>query len=57
MGDYEAAISDYTEAIRIDPHEAVAYHERGMAYEAWGKLDEASGDYDEAEWLEEHSDC
>ena len=32
-GDYDKAIADYTEAIRLDPNYALAYFNRGVAYE------------------------
>ena len=31
-GDYDRAIADYTEAIRLDPKYAIAYGNRGKAY-------------------------
>lgn len=34
--DYNAAISHYTEAIRLDPASAEAYHRRSVAY--WHRL-------------------
>jgi tetratricopeptide (TPR) repeat protein len=33
MGDYDQAIADYSEAIRIDPSYAVAYSNRGNLLE------------------------
>jgi tetratricopeptide (TPR) repeat protein len=32
LGDYQRAIEDYDEAIRLDPQDAVAYYNRGNAY-------------------------
>jgi tetratricopeptide (TPR) repeat protein len=32
MGEYDKAIDDYTQAIRFDPTDAVAYYNRGNAY-------------------------
>ena len=47
-GDYDRAIADYTEAIRLDPKFADAYYERGAAYSAKGDYDRAIADYTEA---------
>jgi lipoprotein NlpI len=48
-GDHDRAIADYTEAIRLDPKDAlVAYNNRGNAYLAKGELDRAIADFDEA---------
>ena len=47
-GDFDKAIADFTEAIRLDPKEAVAYYKRGMAYGAKGDHDKAIADYTEA---------
>ena len=48
MGEYEQAIADYTEAIRIDPDDAYAYHERGYAYDKMGEYEKAIADFTEA---------
>ena len=32
LGEIETAIEDYTQAIRLNPHDAVAYSNRGLAY-------------------------
>src|SRR5712691_10254342 len=39
-GDHDRAISDFSEAIRLDPKYAVAYANRGVAYEAKGRSEE-----------------
>ena len=39
------AIADYTEAIRLDPKNAVAYSNRGVALKCKGKIDEAIADF------------
>ena len=44
-GDLDAAIADYTEAIRLDPRDSIAYRHRGLAYEAKGDGEHASADY------------
>jgi len=40
-GNYEDAITDYTKALKVNPRDAIAYNNRGLA---WGK----KGDYDNA---------
>ena len=47
-GDYDRAIADSTEAIRLDPKDAHAYNNRGHAYYGKGDYDRAIGDYTEA---------
>ncbi|GHT85531.1 hypothetical protein FACS1894137_09920 [Spirochaetia bacterium] len=47
-GDYDMAIADYTEAIRLDPNYANAYYNRGVAYENKKDYDRAIGDYTQA---------
>jgi len=47
-GNYDSAIADYTEAIRLDPKYADAYGNRGNAYREKHELDRALADYDEA---------
>ena len=46
--DCAKAISDFTEAIRLDPKLAVAYCNRGIAYEKQHNFDKAISDYNEA---------
>ena len=45
---YEAAIEDYDEAIRLEPDYATTYHNRGLAKDALGQYEAAIADYDEA---------
>jgi tetratricopeptide (TPR) repeat protein len=45
---YDKAIKDYTEAIRIDPENARAFNNRGNAWYAKKEYDKAMKDYDEA---------
>jgi tetratricopeptide (TPR) repeat protein len=47
-GQYEEAIADYTEAIRLNPKNAAAYFGRGNAYSELGEYEEAVADYREA---------
>ena len=47
-GDHGKAIADHTEAIRLNPKDAKAYHSRGTAYFKLGRLDEAFADYSAA---------
>ena len=47
-GDYDRAIADYNEAIRLDPKSAIAFSDRGVAYMRKGDLDRAFADYNEA---------
>jgi tetratricopeptide (TPR) repeat protein len=43
--EYDNAIADYTEALRIDPNFVAAYHNRGGAYYNKGDYDRAIADY------------
>jgi lipoprotein NlpI len=46
--DYDRAIADYDEAIRLDPKYDPAFNNRGAAYLAKGGLDRAIADFNEA---------
>ena len=48
MGDYEKAIADHNEAIRIDPAYAAGFMHRGNAYARHGDFDRALADHSEA---------
>src|SRR5262252_2588596 len=47
-GDFEVAIADFTEAIRLNPQSAKPYNDRGFSYARRGDLDHAIADYDQA---------
>jgi tetratricopeptide (TPR) repeat protein len=47
-GDYDRAIADYNEEIRLNPKYATAYVNRGLAYDRKGDNDRAIRDYEEA---------
>jgi tetratricopeptide (TPR) repeat protein len=47
-GDYELAIEDYTQAIKLDPNLAAAYINRGNAYGSKGDHDRAIADHNQA---------
>ena len=46
--EFDVAIASFTEAIRLDPNSAMAYRDRGLAYEGKGDHDKALADYTEA---------
>src|SRR3990172_3816294 len=54
-GAFFAAITDYTEAIRIDPTYALAYISRALSRTRVGKIDEAIADYSTAIKLDPQS--
>lgn len=43
-GDYQGAIGDLTEAIRLDPQNSLAYNLRGVAYYELGRYEESLAD-------------
>ncbi|MFC2122097.1 tetratricopeptide repeat protein [Bacteroidota bacterium] len=47
-GEYEKAIEDYSEAIRLYPQDFAAYYNRGLAYSDLEQFERAIEDYDEA---------
>jgi tetratricopeptide (TPR) repeat protein len=47
-GDYDQAIADLTEALRLSPRNAMAYHYRGLSWNSKGDHDRAIADYTEA---------
>jgi lipoprotein NlpI len=46
QGDFSRAIAEYTETIRINPGDPVAYTNRAEAYSAWRGYDRATHSYD-----------
>ena len=44
----DEAISDYTKALEINPRDALAYYNRGIAYNKKGRHDEAISDFNKA---------
>ena len=48
LGQYEAAIADYDNAIRLKPNYALAYNNRGLAKYYLGQYEAAIADYDNA---------
>ena len=51
LGQYERAIQDFGDAIRIDPLYAKSYYNRGITYERLGKSTEAERDIAKAKEL------
>jgi tetratricopeptide (TPR) repeat protein len=47
-GDYDRAIQDYDEALRIEPDDEDILNNRGVAYRSKGQIDRAIQDYDRA---------
>ena len=47
-GEYDKAIADYDEALKLDPKNALAYDSRGVAWYRKGEYDKAIADYGEA---------
>ena len=47
-GNYDRAITDFDEAIRLDPKVAVSFYRRGLAYDHQGQHNRAIADFDEA---------
>src|SRR5208282_3414783 len=50
-GEYDRALLDYEQAIRLNPSSANPYNNRGIIYRIKGDYDRAIADYDEAIWL------
>jgi tetratricopeptide (TPR) repeat protein len=50
-GEYDRALQDYEQAIRLNPSNATGYNNRGIIYRIKGEYPRAIADYDEAIWL------
>ena len=50
-GEYDKAIADFTEGIRLDPKNAAAYHFRGRAYSKKSEKAKAEADFAQAKKL------
>jgi tetratricopeptide (TPR) repeat protein len=50
-GEYDYALQDYEQAIRLNPDNANAYNNRGIIYRIKGDYNRAIADYEEAIWL------
>jgi|UniRef100_A0A7V3RFS7 superkiller protein 3 len=46
--EYEKAISKFSEALKINPHDPEVYYYLGLAYEHVGKLEQAKQMYEKA---------
>ena len=47
-GQYDRAIADYDQAIRLNPSHGIAFYNRGYAWRAKGEYDRSIADYDQA---------
>jgi tetratricopeptide (TPR) repeat protein len=45
---YDKAISDFSEAIQLEPNHIAAYYKRGVAYESQRSYGKSINDYNEA---------
>ncbi len=48
MKEYEKAIADFNQAIRLDPNDAMAYYNRGLIYRNQGDNQAALSDFQKA---------
>jgi Flp pilus assembly protein TadD len=51
MGDFDEAMADFMEAIRVDPSNAQAFYNRGVAYQHIGETSKAEEDLTQARKL------
>ncbi len=47
-GNFQSAMADFDQAIKLDPNDADNYYERGKAHARGNQLEHALGDYDQA---------
>ena len=50
-GDYEKAVLNFDESIRLNPKNASAYYKRGIAYQGLGEDERAERDFQKAKEL------
>ena len=48
QGEYDRAIQDFTEVIRLNPNDAAVYYLRGIAYMLKSEYDRARSDFNKA---------
>ena len=51
LGDYKKASEDFSVAISINPHDAMAYYNRGLIYNRLGNIALANRDFSMAKSL------
>ena len=51
-GEYEKALADFNEAIRLDPKYVLGYKNRAVLYERMGDKDRAAADRDKVKELD-----
>ena len=56
LSDYESALEDYSQAIRLDSGSALTFFNRAYAFYSFGKYQEAIQDYDKSIALEPAND-
>jgi len=49
--EHDKAISDFTEAIRLNPNYAKTYYNRGVSYDEKGEQEKADADFGKAQEL------
>lgn len=52
LGDYTGAVADYTQVIRLNPKEAIAYNNRGLAHFDLGNVEAALADFSQGIYLD-----
>lgn len=57
LGDYEAAVADFSAAIALDPSNADFYHNRGFSRRKMGQFEAAIADYTQARVCHTYSAC
>ena len=51
LGEFDKAVADFTEAIRLDPTRPESYSDGAKAYRAFGEEDQAAADEQKAKEL------